>query len=334
MGRTSEGPSAPGPSGSGPSAGATGPLVEAQIPHLLAPALDADGRRLLLELLLDAAPDRGGVGARSGSPPELRHDAPGGLPDSLVPLVATAVEAGLAPLLRRAADRRGLDRIAASLRHAAHRQLFEGRRLLASASTAAGRLRDLMNRPPLALGSLAAVAFPSAPAPSTAAARGTAAEPPGALLRRPLLLLVPERVEAAARRAVRDLAGVEVSSHALPRRAGRGPEEALWLRASPPTPWGFRVPALEDRLLASALLLRRHAGPARLAALVELHALASSPALHWETLAQRAPIWRARHRLWLALEELSATLGTRVPEDLLPRLRPNLLDRLVGSFTG
>ncbi len=203
--------------------------------------------------------------------------------------------------------------LADEARVAAQRQRFIGRERWNAARHAARRVTEVTGTTPLVLGGVAAVSL--------------LYSGPESRLRRRIELLVPEPEAAAARLAVADIRGVRIVSRVLPGRRRAGSEEALWLRSSPITVDGWRVPTLEDLVLLSAMDLMVASGARRMAVLSDLRLALDDGHLHWETVVQRASVWRVRVAMHGALREMRDDLGVRVPERLLRRLRPGLIER-------
>ncbi len=276
--------------------------------HLLEIARDPSTERLSNDELsvLYALMVRG----RTGTLPDgAERIAPEGI-------VQIAAAAGLIVPLADNAKRLGLGALAGASAMERQRQRFIGRERYNTAREATSRIALQTGRVPVALGSLAATCMVH--------------EAPEDRLRDQVTLLVPRADAAAARSVVRDLAGVDIVSRALPGFSRRFSEEALWLRAGAPRAGGWRLPAIEDLFLLECLDLARTRGAGRLGILSDLLVMTWRPRLHWETVLHRADAWRARAATREAIETLRHSVGARIPLSFVGRLRPTLWDRVTG----
>lgn len=234
-------------------------------------------------------------------------------PDAIVDLAANA---GLILPLHDNAKRLGLTRLADACATERQRQRFIGRERWNTAREATSRIALGTGRVPVALGSLAATCLIH--------------QDPEDRLRGRVTLMVPQADLVAARAAVSDLAGVELTARALPGFGRRASDEALWMRASAPRSGGWRLPAVEDLFLLECIDLARAQSADRLGILTDLLVMTWRPRLHWETVLHRAEAWRTRAVTHDAVETLRHSVGARIPLSFVSRLRPSLWDRVTG----
>ncbi len=235
--------------------------------------------------------------------------------------VAEAAElTGLLLVVRENARRAGLSALLQTTESAAQRQRFIGRERWVTAQRAAQAIFAATGVAPMGVGPLAATYMIH--------------EAPELRLRDELVFLVPEAAAPGVRLAiVGALRGVRVMGRALPGRARRSCEEALWLRASPRTDEGWHLPTMEDLALLTARELAVATGPKRLGLLVDLHMALDDPHFHWETFIQRAGVWRMRDAAWRALVDVETELAARVPQAVLRRLEPTVWEKVAGRLT-
>jgi hypothetical protein len=235
-------------------------------------------------------------------------------------IVNTVAAAGLVTTLRANAAEAGLESLSEACAAATTRQRFIGRERWHTARVAAERIQSATDRPPTALGSLAAMhlVYPT----------------PASRLRGDILFLVPSQCAAKARLAVADLLGVDVTAHIIPGNSPRSWDEAVRLRGSALVEEGWQLPTLEDAALLTLPILETHQGPRAIAALADLVLLTRDPHFHWETFAQRAAMWRLRPAAWAALLSIRERFGCHTPASTLRRLEPTPWERILRSVLG